>query len=256
MIISGFDKLSLVNYPGVVACTIFTLGCPWRCKFCQNSTLATGTDENRVPEQEVLDYLKKRKGLVDGICISGGEPTIQPGLTEFAQKCKDLGVKVKLDTNGVNPSRVEEMLKAEVLDYIAMDIKLPLNNYEDVICTWADPDVLHKTINLIKKYGRGVKQNGHTYKIDYEFRTTIMKEFHDKKTISRIMEELDDDSHYYLQNFEDSEYVFDHTLHGFSDYELRDLDKWMKEKHKLASVRGLKYPDATRARDPRFYQTD
>lgn len=249
MIISGFDKLSLVNYPGVVACTIFTLGCPWRCKFCQNSTLAMGTDENRVPEKEVLDYLKKRRGLVDGICISGGEPTIHSGLTEFAKKCKKIGVKVKLDTNGVNPKRVREMLEARVLDYIAMDIKLPLKNYEDVTCTWADPEILQETIDLIKEYGRGVKQkDGSIYKIEYEFRTTVMKEFHDKKTISRIMEELDDDSHYYLQNFEDSEYVFDHSLHGFTDEELMELDKWMKSKHKLASVRGLKYPDAKRAR--------
>lgn len=247
MIISGFDKLSLVNYPGVVACTIFTLGCPWRCKFCQNSTLATGTEKNRVAESEVLDYLRKRKGLIDGICISGGEPTIQKGLTEFAKKCKDIGVKVKLDTNGVNPGRVREMLEAQALDYIAMDIKLPLKNYEDVICTWADPEILQQTIDVIKQYGRGVKQaDGSIYQIEYEFRTTIMKEFHDKKTISRIMEELDDDSHYYLQNFEDSEYVFDHSLHGFSDDELMELDKWMKTKHKLASVRGLKYPDAKR----------
>lgn len=229
MIISGFDKLSLVNYPGAVACTIFTLGCPWRCRFCQNSTLVTGAEKNRVEEEEVLDYLKKRRGLIDGICISGGEPTIQRGLTEFAKKCKDVGVKVKLDTNGVNPGRVREMLEAKVLDYIAMDIKLPLYNYEDVICTWADPGVLQQTIDLIKEYGRGVKQeDGTIYKIDYEFRTTIMKEFHDKKTISRIMEELDDDSHYYLQNFEDSEYVFDHSLHGFSDEELMDLEQWVK----------------------------
>src|SRR5574344_258707 len=150
MIISGFDKVSLVNYPGEVACTIFTLGCMWRCTFCQNSTLATGIDENRIPEEEVLNYLRQRKGLVDGICISGGEPTIQKGLDEFIKKCKEIGVKVKLDTNGSRPEIVEDLLKKQLLDYIAMDIKLPLEDYPKIVNRETDPAKLQKAIDLIK----------------------------------------------------------------------------------------------------------
>jgi len=285
MIISGFDKLSLVNFPGVVACTVFTNGCQWRCSFCQNSTLSLGTDPNRVPEDEVIAYLEKRKGLVDGICISGGEPTLQHGLTEFARRCKEVGVRVKLDTNGTSPRVVREMLEAQVLDYIAMDVKMPFETYSKIVNGMADAEVLQETINLIKEYGRGIEvekilyENSYAreaadakndsnseksekksagtekelYKIDYEFRTTIMKEFHDKKTIEEILKIVGPDSPYYLQNFEDSDYVFDHSLNGFSDDELKELDTWIKTKHKHASVRGLKWTDrigdGTRADD-------
>lgn len=241
MIISGFDKLSLVNYPKVVACTVFTNGCMWRCAFCQNSTLATGDDPNRIPEEEVLDYLKKRKGLVDGICISGGEPTMQPDLPEFARKCKEIGVKVKLDTNGTNPQMVQKMLEDESLDYIAMDVKMPFKQYSQIVRAPAFEGMLEETIRIIKKYGKGVRQNEHIYKIDYEFRTTIMKEFHDKKTILEILEIVGPEAPYYLQNFEDSDFVFDHSLTGFTDDELKEWDAWIKTKHKNAGVRGLKW---------------
>ena len=257
MIISGFDKLSLVNYPKVVACTVFTNGCMWRCAFCQNSTLATGDDPNRIPEEKVLDYLRKRKGLVDGICISGGEPTMQADLPEFAKKCKEIGMKVKLDTNGTNPQMVQKMLEDESLDYIAMDVKMPFKQYSQIVRAPAFEGMLQETIRIIKKYGKGVKvkgeapynesgggdrkKDGHIYKIDYEFRTTIMKEFHDKKTILEILEIVGPDAPYYLQNFEDSDYVFDHSLNGFTDDELKELDAWIKTKHKKAGVRGLKW---------------
>ena len=123
MIISGFDKVSILNYPGEVACTIFTNGCNFKCPYCQNSGLVLGTDQTRYEEEEILAYLKKRKGLIDGICISGGEPTIQKGLKEFIQKVKEIGIKVKLDTNGSNPDVLEDLLKENLLDYVAMDIK-------------------------------------------------------------------------------------------------------------------------------------
>src|SRR5574344_1081593 len=177
--------------------------------------------------------------MVDGICISGGEPTIQKGLDEFIKKCKEIGVKVKLDTNGSRPEIVEDLLKKQLLDYIAMDIKLPLEDYPKIVNRETDPAKLQKSIDLIKKYGNGVNQNGKFYKIDYEFRTTVMKDFHDHETIEKIMK-LVGDSPYYLQNFEDSEFVFNHDLHGFTDTELKELEKWVQTKSAKAHVRGLK----------------
>src|SRR5574344_2427564 len=100
LLISGFDKLSLVNYPGLVACTIFTNGCNYRCPFCQNGGLVVKSDDTRIDEVDIFNYLKKRKGIIDGICISGGEPTIQKDLESFIKKVKKTGCKVKLDTNG------------------------------------------------------------------------------------------------------------------------------------------------------------
>ena len=228
MIISGFDKLSLTNYPGVVACCIFTNGCGWACGYCQNSTLARGIEYENFTDQEVLDFHKKRKGLIDGICISGGEPTVQKDLIDFIRKCKEIGVKVKLDTNGERPKKLQELLDENLLDYIAMDIKKPIEDYESIAGIPLNLDNIRKTIDVIHNSG-----------IDHEFRTTIIKEFHTRDDILKIIELTQGDK-YFIQNFVDSENVPIRGLHGFTNAELHTLQDELHSKFPNVNVRGLK----------------
>ena len=134
MIICGMEKFSMVDYDGYISCTVFTKGCNFLCPFCHNSSLVTGAAAE-IPEEEVFDYLTKRKGLVDAVCITGGEPTLQRGLREFIEKVRALGYKVKLDTNGTNPRLLGELLGAGLLDYVAMDIKTDFEHYRIRACS-------------------------------------------------------------------------------------------------------------------------
>ena len=123
MTIKGIQKVTLLDYPGRVACTIFTGGCNFRCPFCQNSSLVIQTDNHYLPEEEVIEFLKTRQNKLDAVCISGGEPLIQKDILEFIKKIKELGFLVKLDTNGSFPEKLSELLEEHLLDYVAMDIK-------------------------------------------------------------------------------------------------------------------------------------
>ena len=129
MKISGFQKLTLLDYPGKIACIIFTQGCNYKCSYCQNSLLIPCSNEKLIDEEEVIDYLEKRKNLLDGIVISGGEPTVQCGLVNFIERVKKIGLLVKLDTNGSNPAIIKRLIDEGLVDYVAMDIKNSLNKY-------------------------------------------------------------------------------------------------------------------------------
>ena len=132
MIINGFQKLTLLDYPGKVACTIFTAGCNLRCPFCHNASLVTHIDsETTFSTEEVLDYLKKRQGSLEGVCITGGEPLLQPDIKEFISEIKNLGYSVKLDTNGTFPEKLKELVNEGLVDYVAMDIKNSKAKYEE-----------------------------------------------------------------------------------------------------------------------------
>ena len=176
----------------------------------------------------MLDFLKKRKGLIDGICISGGEPTVQKDLIDFIRKCKEIGVKVKLDTNGERPKKVQELLDENLLDYIAMDIKKPIEDYESIAGIPLNLDNIRKTIDVIHNSG-----------IDHEFRTTIIKEFHTRDDILKIIELTQGDK-YFIQNFVDSENVPIRGLHGFTNAELHALQDELHSKFPNVNVRGLK----------------
>lgn len=229
MIISGFDKLTLTNYPGLVACTIFTNGCNFKCPYCQNGTLALGIDKYRINEEEILDYLKLRKKVIDGICISGGEPTLQKDLIPFIKKIKELDIMVKLDTNGSQPNVIKELLNNHLIDYIAMDIKMPFENYDKIAGVKVNTDNLKESIKLIKDS-----------KIKHEFRTTIIKDVHHFEDIEKIISYIGS-SPYYLQNFQDSENVIQKGFIGFSNDELLELDREINKKYSNAHVRGLKF---------------
>lgn len=161
MIIAGFVKNSFVDYPGKIASTVFTAGCNMRCWYCHNSHILE-ISENKIEEEYVLNFLKERKGFIDGVVISGGEPTLQKDLKEFIKKIKDLGYLIKLDTNGSNYDVLKSLINENLLDYVAMDIKAPLNNYIKIINTKIDIDNVKKSILLL------LNSN-----IDYEFRTTF-----------------------------------------------------------------------------------
>lgn len=227
MKIAGFQKLTLLDYPSKVACIIFTQGCNYKCPYCQNSGLIGHENDELIDEEEIFAYLNKRKGVIDGIVISGGEPTIQKDLKTFMKKVKDMGFMVKLDTNGSNPNLVEEVINEGLVDYIAMDIKNVLELYKDV--TDVKPNVvnLKRSIELIKNSP-----------IEHEFRTTIIKNIHDFDKILEICSYVDGER-MFLQNFVRSENVLGKYLEPFSEAELIEIDNIIKEKFPNVRIRGI-----------------
>ena len=227
MNIAGVQKVTLLDYPGKVACEIFTQGCNFECPFCQNSSLIPITNTGEFSEEEIFEYLNLRKNILDGVVITGGEPTVQKDLKSFIKKIKDLGLLVKLDTNGGNPKVLQELIDEKLVDYVAMDIKNIFNKYNITSGKKINLDNIKKSIEILK-----------ASKIDYEFRTTIIKEMHSLDDIISICK-LVGDAKYYLQNFEDSENVIDHSLHGFSREELLFIDKYLKDVFPNVEIRAL-----------------
>lgn len=227
MNIAGVQKVTLLDYPGKVACEIFTQGCNFECPFCQNSSLIPITNTGEFSEEEIFEYLNLRKNILDGVVITGGEPTVQKDLKGFIKKIKDLGLLVKLDTNGGNPKVLQELIDEKLVDYVAMDIKNIFNKYNITAGKKINLDNIKKSIEILK-----------ASKIDYEFRTTIIKEMHSLDDIISICK-LVGDAKYYLQNFEDSENVIDHSLHGFSREELLFIDKYLKDLFPNVEIRAL-----------------
>jgi len=195
MKIAGLQKTTLLDYPGKVACTIFTPGCDFRCPYCHNASLVTHIDESQIiPEEKVLAFLKKRIGILDGVCITGGEPMLQPDLEEFLSKVKALGYSIKLDTNGSNPEFLWHMIQMGYVDYVAMDVKQCLEKYAQTIGRTSFPvEHICDSINCLLE-GR----------IPYEFRTTVVEELHDIEDFALIGEFCQGAQNYYLQRFEDS----------------------------------------------------
>lgn len=218
-IIDGFDKLTLLNYPDKVACTIFTKGCNFKCPFCHNSSLISLDKEND-KYKEVISYLNKRKGILDGVCITGGEPLIHKSIKELIKEIKDMNFLVKLDTNGSNPVLLKELIDEKLIDYVAMDIKNTFDKYEMTIGCKTNIDNIKKSIEIIESSN-----------IDYEFRTTIVKELHTFDDIKSIVNRIDKKSKYYIQNFRNSDGVLNKELNGFTKEELENLQKEINNKN-------------------------
>ena len=203
MIINGFEKLSLVDYPGYTAATVFTGACNMRCPFCHNAILVIDAQHQPiVEEQYVLDYLNKRKGIIDGLCITGGEPTLQKDLTEFIKRCRETGVKIKLDSNGTNPNILKDLINQNLLDYVAMDIKNCKNKYSITANASIDLNKIQESIDILEASN-----------VDHEFRTTLVKEFHTIEDVEKIAQWLDGTKKYYLQKFEDKGGCIEDGLH-------------------------------------------
>ncbi len=191
MQIAGLQKSSLVDYPSKIAAVVFTLGCNFRCPYCHNPNILTAVSTNKLfDEAAVFDFLKTRKGKIDAVVVSGGEPTLQKDLGDFFKKLKELGFLTKLDTNGSSPKILEYLVKEELLDYVAMDIKAPIEKYKEIARVNIDTNNILKSIGILKNS-----------KIGYEFRTTTVKSqlsFEDFENIGKM---LCCTENYYLQKF-------------------------------------------------------
>lgn len=230
MQIHGLNKTTLLDYPGHLAATIFTGGCNFRCPFCHNKTLVLSPDlQPTINEDDILTFLKKRQSILEGICITGGEPTLQPDLLPFLEKVKKLGYLIKLDTNGYHPTTIKKLVAYNLIDYIAMDIKTSLDEYHKVAC------IPLFNIELIKESVSFIMSSN----IDYEFRTTIVQELHSTETIFQIRDWIQGCKSYYLQNFQESDQVMES---GFHSHDRATLDKFISilhEKIPTAYLRGI-----------------
>ena len=227
MKVAGYEKISLQDYPNHISCIIFTQGCNLKCPFCQNSTLIPFENNDLIDENKILEYLELRKNILNGVTISGGEPTMQQDLKEFIQKVKKIGLDVKLDTNGTNYNLLKELIEEKLVDYVAMDIKNSLKKYDETSgVEKINTENILNSINLLKQS-----------KIDYEFRTTIINEYHTIQDIYKIIQ-LIGDSKYYLQNFKNSSNVLDQNLTSFTEEKLNLWNEILKN-YANVYIRGI-----------------
>ncbi|MBR4018882.1 MAG: anaerobic ribonucleoside-triphosphate reductase activating protein [Clostridia bacterium] len=227
--IKGLQTLTLLDYPGKVACTVFTGGCNFRCPFCHNGGIVLNPGaEPSIPEEKVFDLLKKRRGVLEGVCITGGEPTLWKGLWDFAKEIKAMGYSVKLDTNGTNPELMHKLILAGVVDYVAMDVKNSPDKYAETIGV--------KGFNLqpVKDSVRLLLQGT----AGYEFRTTVVKGMHTPQDIVEIGKWIQGAQKYFIQPYRDSDLVIDRSCERHSDEELQALLAAAREYVPAAELRG------------------
>ena len=227
MNVQGYQKLTLLDFPGRTACTVFTGGCNLRCPFCHNADLVRHPNASLSIEGEVLQYLSRRQGLIDGVCVTGGEPLLQPDLIDFIKKIKEMGYLVKLDTNGALPKRLAELLATGLLDYVAMDVKSSPEGYAAATGCEIDPSVFEESIRLLQ--GSGVA---------HEFRTTAVKGIHTARDFEAIGKWLANDELYFIQCFKDSGNLLGNGCQAFSSAETEELLSAARKFLPRASVRG------------------
>lgn len=190
--IGGLQKLSLIDYPGKLSAVIFTQGCPFRCLYCHNPSLVIPEKFTApIGEEELFGFLKSRRGKLEGVVISGGEPALQQGLCEFLSRIKELGFAIKLDTSGILPDVISDLLAKKLLDYIAMDIKAPFSRYEKVTAQGADIGAIRKSIEILKSAAP-----------DYEFRSTLVPSLHSLEDVEEMAKMIEGAKRYVLQNFQ------------------------------------------------------
>lgn len=227
--IAGLQKLTLLDFPGKTACTVFTHGCNLRCPFCHNSALVTGESEEAVTEEEFFSFLRKRQGILDGVAVTGGEPLLQPDIEEFLTKVKALGYSVKLDTNGFFPDRLRTLIEKKLVDYVAMDIKNGLNKYA-VTCGRKELDI-SPVLDSIELLQSGA--------VPHEFRTTAVNGFHTPEDFESIGRLIEGTENYFIQNFVDSGALIKEGLTGLSKAEMQACLTSVKKYIPTASLRGL-----------------
>ena len=195
MIIKGLQKTTLLDFPSKVACTVFTGGCNFRCPFCHNASLVlTPKDVPEIPEEEFFAFLQKRHGVLEGVCITGGEPLLQNDIIPFIERIHSMGFAVKLDTNGSFPDKLRDIVERGIIDYVAMDVKNCRDKYALTAGFNGDVDKIFQSIEYIMSCG-----------IPYEFRTTVVKELHTVQDIEKLAREISGARAYYLQGFVDSD---------------------------------------------------
>ena len=231
MKICGLQKTTLLDFPGHVAATIFTGGCNFRCPFCHNSDLLGNDAEVAYTEEEILKFLAKRRGVLEGVAITGGEPTLQPDLRAFILRVRELGYKIKLDTNGSRPDVLRALCDEGLVDYVAMDIKTCKERYPDVagIPSLQTGGIMESVEYL--KHGS----------IPYEFRTTVVRELHSAEDFEQIGSWLSGCSRYFLQNYVDSDNVLVPGFSACSREELLSFMEIMKPYVEHVELRGVDY---------------
>ena len=213
MVIKGLQKLTLLDYPGEIAATVFLGGCNFRCPFCHNGTLVLGGSENCVSEEELFTFLESRRTKLGAVCISGGEPTLHKELPDLIRKIKDMGFLVKLDTNGTNPRMIKELVSLGLIDYVAMDVKSSPEKYALVS---GDPDVDLSAISESIEFLL-------TGAVEYEFRTTVVRELHSVEDFAAIGEWIQGARAYFLQPYKDSADVIEKGFSSYSEAEILEL---------------------------------
>jgi len=228
MRIAGLNRLTLLDYPEKVAATVFIEGCNLRCPFCHNASLAQGGVEE-IPEEEVLCFLEKRRGVLDGVCVSGGEPLLQTDLAGFLVRIKALSYSVKLDTNGCFPERLKDIVSSKLVDYVAMDIKSAPNAYEDAVGVpgFDAAPVLESVSFLLSS------------EVDYEFRTTVARGLHTEALLIVAARAIRGAKRYYLQQFVDSGDLIGKGLSPFPEAEMRALLAAVRPYVEQAALRGI-----------------
>ena len=232
MIIKGLQKTTLLDFPTKVACTVFTAGCNFRCPFCHNASLVTRNDSNdTVNLNAFFDYLKKRQGILDGVCITGGEPLLQKDIADFIKNIKSLGYAVKLDTNGSHSKTLIELVEMGLVDYVAMDIKSSKDNYSRVCGIDMQPYIndVNESVSFLLSEA-----------VEYEFRTTVVRELHLKEDFYSIGEWISGAKKYFLQQFKDSgDLIANDNFSAYTKEEMQEILDIVKVYVPSAELRGI-----------------
>lgn len=228
MNVQGYQKLTLLDFPGRTACTVFTGGCNLRCPFCHNAGLVRTplAEPNRT--DEVLEYLRKRQGILDGVCVTGGEPLLQPDLEDFLRAVKEMGYAVKLDTNGMLPQRLAVILATNLVDYVAMDIKSSPDGYAAATGTDADVSAVTDSLSILRQSG-----------IPFELRTTAVRGIHTEADFTAIGRWIGDVPAYFIQRFVDSGQLLGSGCDAFTPEEMEHLLTTVRKHVPSAQLRGV-----------------
>ena len=228
MNVQGYQKLTLLDYPGRTACTVFTGGCNLRCPFCHNAGLVRTPLAGPNLTDEVLEYLQKRRGILDGVCVTGGEPLLQPDLEDFLRRIKEMGYAVKLDTNGMLPGRLAGVLATKFVDYVAMDIKSSPDGYAAATGTDADVSAVKDSLSILRASG-----------IPYELRTTAVRGIHTDADFAAIGRWIGDVPAYFIQRFVDSGQLLGSGFDAFTPEEMERLLATVRVHVPSAQLRGV-----------------
>lgn len=231
MVLGGIQRSSLIDYPGSVSCVVFTVGCNMACGYCHNPELSKPVQPIKTgfTEEDFFEFLKERQGKLEAVVITGGEPTIHDDLPEFISKIKEMGFKIKLDSQGTRPEMLKELLENKMLDYVAMDIKAPLERYQEVTRAFIETDKIKESIKLIMEKAPA-----------YEFRTTIVKDQLGADDFEKIGRMIEGASLYALQKFVSSGKTLDPSFENresYSDFEMENFKKIMQNYVKEVIVR-------------------
>lgn len=230
MNIGGLQKTSLLDYPDTISAIIWAIGCDFRCPFCYNKDLVLGK-VGTIPEEELLSFLEKRKGMLEGLVITGGEPLMQKDIVQFVEKVKKLGYLIKIDTNGMYPEKLKELIDKKLVDYVAMDVKAPKNKYDKLTDVKTDIKKIEKSIEIIKNS-----------KLDYQFKTTFVPGLLTKEDIISIAKWLEGSKRFYLQQFKNDAPLISSKLQNVAPYSKEKLIETLndiKSYFENCDVRGI-----------------